>query len=501
MKRKGFTLIELLAVIMILAIIAIIATPMIIHIIEKARKASFLSSAYGILESAENYYVSTLINEEKVNTITFPDNQELSFKGEKPKNGYIQINEKGKIELQLYNGTWCAYKSYYTSTIHLEDGACQNFKGSITVEESEVTYFRGEIIDPYSGVISYNNENQVTENNIGYYGKLDRRKAGEYKITYYLKDDESVQAEKTFHILEERYHADFDYTGEVQKFEAPYEGVYAIELWGASGGIVTSDAESGAGGYTKGSIHLKKGDTMYVYVGEKGSNNRTATFNGGGYGGYGTKNGYGNSGGGATDIRLINGNWNDIEGLKSRIMVAGGGGGVAAGSYNSAGEKSYAGGLTGYSGGYYSGHSFVNQNGKGGTQIAGGAKGNNHSNGTGTAYSGSFGTGGNNDTTSSSYGAGGGGGGYYGGGAGGSTGYGGAGQGGGGGSSFISGYAGCNAIDKDGNPTSQPNHYSGLIFHDKLMLSGKEEMPNPREDTSMIGNHENGFVRIQFIHY
>lgn len=41
-----------------------------------------------------------------------------------------------------------------------------------------------------------------------------------------------MQAEKTFHILDERYHVDFDYTGNVQKFEAPYDGIYQIELWG-----------------------------------------------------------------------------------------------------------------------------------------------------------------------------------------------------------------------------------------------------------------------------
>lgn len=32
--------------------------------------------------------------------------------------------------------------------------------------------------------------------------------------------------------------------------------------------------------------------------------------------------------GGATDFRLISGQWNSTEGLKSRILVAGGGGGA-----------------------------------------------------------------------------------------------------------------------------------------------------------------------------
>ena len=40
MKNKGFTLIELLAVIVILAIIALIATPMILGVIDTAKRGS-----------------------------------------------------------------------------------------------------------------------------------------------------------------------------------------------------------------------------------------------------------------------------------------------------------------------------------------------------------------------------------------------------------------------------------------------------------------------------
>ena len=58
----------------------------------------------------------------------------------------------------------------------------------------------------------------------------------------------------------------------------------------------------------------------------------------------------------------------------------------------------------------------------------------------------------------------GGGGGYYGGK--------GATRGGGGGSSFISGYAGCNAIDSSGAHTGQPNHYSGKVFINGSMTAG-----------------------------
>ena len=51
--KKGFTLIELLAVIVILAIIALIATPMILGVIETARKGAAKTSALGYLDAVE----------------------------------------------------------------------------------------------------------------------------------------------------------------------------------------------------------------------------------------------------------------------------------------------------------------------------------------------------------------------------------------------------------------------------------------------------------------
>ncbi|MDX5763579.1 glycine rich domain-containing protein [Clostridioides difficile] len=100
-------------------------------------------------------------------------------------------------------------------------------------------------------------------------------------------------------------------------------GKYKLECWGARGGAKGTPFESGFyygyGGYCSGEITLKKETTLYLYVGiddRKGYN-----FNGAGYGN-------GASGGGATDIRLIGGTWDNEQGLLSRIIVAGGGGGT-----------------------------------------------------------------------------------------------------------------------------------------------------------------------------
>ncbi len=55
-SNKGFTLIELLAVIVILAIIALIATPIVLGIIEDARKNAKVRSEELVIRSVELAY-------------------------------------------------------------------------------------------------------------------------------------------------------------------------------------------------------------------------------------------------------------------------------------------------------------------------------------------------------------------------------------------------------------------------------------------------------------
>ncbi|HBG2772416.1 TPA: glycine-rich protein [Clostridioides difficile] len=101
-------------------------------------------------------------------------------------------------------------------------------------------------------------------------------------------------------------------------------GRYKFECWGARGGALGTPYESGFyygwGGYCSGEIILKKETILYLYVGKDGK--KGYDFNGAGYGN-------GASGGGATDIRLVGGTWDNELGLLSRIIVAGGGGGTA----------------------------------------------------------------------------------------------------------------------------------------------------------------------------
>ncbi|MBH8176929.1 glycine-rich protein, partial [Clostridioides difficile] len=99
-------------------------------------------------------------------------------------------------------------------------------------------------------------------------------------------------------------------------------GKYKLECWGARGGATGTPLSDGfyygKGGYSSGELTLKKETTLYLYVGLDGR--KGYSFNGGGYAAS-------CSGGGATDIRLVGGTWDNEQSLLSRIIVAGGGGG------------------------------------------------------------------------------------------------------------------------------------------------------------------------------
>ncbi|MBP3635347.1 MAG: InlB B-repeat-containing protein [Bacilli bacterium] len=313
-----------------------------------------------------------------------------------------------------------------------------------------------------------------------------------YKTTQAKYDDEYAKALEKYNKNKEEYEKkleeyyaknkviEYGYTGDYQEYIVPESGRYKIELWGASGGNSMANgsigAQGGLGGYTKGEINLEKGQKLYIFVGQKGTDalvgkDSEASYNGGGLGTWDNHDDEAaGAGGGATDIRLFqeNGMWSNFDSLKSRIMVAGGGGGA---SWTTNGGN--AGGLNSYS---------SNPSASEATQTSG--------------YK--FGIGQNGSGTGDGDGVAGAGSGYYGGTtSGNSSGK----ETGTGGSSFISGYDGCNAIGEESTEdsivhTGQSIHYSGLAFTNFVMKSGNDEMPTTDGASSMIGNLGNGYAKI-----
>lgn len=365
----------------------------------------------------------------------------------------------------------------------------------IIANEGESTFSNLTIIDNNNNL----NKTMILKNNTAYELPNIASKVGAYfsgwnvesgnatingnKIT--INGNASIKANYSSTIKTE-----FAYTGNNEKFVAPVDGMYKIELWGASPNNdynSYTQANAAYGGYTAGNIELKQGDTLYVYVGGSGT-----TFN------CCTSQGNLTKSGGATDVRLISGEWNNATSLNSRIMVAGGGGT----SYrdNSAQGGSNAGGLSSYKATV--GNSWISY------------PSDQTSSGTATSGTkGGFGYGGvkGNDIYSSGAG------GYWGGSAG---------PGGAGGSSFISGHTGCVAISSQTStsPRTGTNgascttgttdnlcsvHYSNMIFTDTVMIDGAGKrwtnvvgglqlMPNYSGGTyaSGKGNSGNGYAKI-----
>jgi PKD repeat protein len=226
----------------------------------------------------------------------------------------------------------------------------------------------------------------------------------------------------------------FDFTGGEQDFEVPAcVSAVTIDAYGAQGGEAYATLLGGKGGRATGTLAVTPGAKLAVFVGGAGITAPTvgsaAGFAGGWNGGGSVHEqlnwvsqveGLSGTGGGASDVRV-----GGIA-LANRVIVAGGGGGSAFGSFVCGkGAGGDAGGLAGLAAAN-SGSSCVG--GGGGTQTMGGTtfpvgQGSNLPN-----TPGALGIGG--EAYRDGEGTGGGGGGYYGGGAGYFA-------GGGGGSSFV----------------------------------------------------------------
>lgn len=152
----------------------------------------------------------------------------------------------------------------------------------------------------------------------------------------------------------------FDYTGDVQEFVAPYTGKYFLQVYGGSGG------GGREGGYSYGYYNLYKDDVLYICVGGRGE---IAPSNGiaiGGYNGGGSAYNGAGSGGGATHIATTNrGTLSNYSSNKNDVLIVAGG--AAGRNINENGDVNAH--KYGQQGGGYTGGSPTNS--QGGTQTEG----------------------------------------------------------------------------------------------------------------------------------
>ena len=166
---------------------------------------------------------------------------------------------------------------------------------------------------------------------------------GHARITYIGEDNGTCINNQTW---------DYNYTGDEQEFNAPCEGKFSLEVWGAQGGSVNSTYIGGYGGYSYGEVDLLNNETLYINVGGKGNacSGRSCTVEGGYNGGGASKgttacdsNMSVGSGGGATHIAIQTGLLSDLKDSRDSILLVAGGGG----SSNYCNSVNYASGGSG----------------------------------------------------------------------------------------------------------------------------------------------------------
>ena len=195
-NKNAFTLIELLAVIVILAVIALIATPIILGIVEDAKKDAFLRSVELVISTTDIDIANKTFEEEYTYTITDGDisNLEVSVKNTDGMNGSITYDVNGKEVYAIPNGVYCVKKTEDMAKAEISDYV----EGECTLTVQPTTYANGQRVyfDVYAGTgctmekYSESYENGDYANSLtGYNGLNGTGKQNNCLLFYAFNDD------------------------------------------------------------------------------------------------------------------------------------------------------------------------------------------------------------------------------------------------------------------------------------------------------------------------
>jgi prepilin-type N-terminal cleavage/methylation domain-containing protein len=228
-KKNGFTLIELLAIIVILAIIAVITIPIILNIIDESKKGAVSDSAYGYKDAIQKFYVSRLSSNpdfEIVNGIyTIDSNGNLKYEdsSDSSKNVLYEINLNGSIP----NGGF----------VEMHNNVLKN--ACIQFDELSVLITDSVVSEVKSGSC--------------------------FNVSVISDEDLTIDVGTVY---------DFNYVSDSDNKEQVLDilqsGYYKLEVWGAQGGSSVYNSTGGYGGYSVGTVKLKKGDRLFINVGGAG---------------------------------------------------------------------------------------------------------------------------------------------------------------------------------------------------------------------------------------
>ena len=163
MKKDGFTLVELLAVVVILAVVALIATPIILNVINDAKKSSIKQSAVGYVDAVEK-----TILEKKTNTDVDYDGKytikkdqitkesetasllpildliqlNVNVKGELPTKGNLEIEKSNVISGEFYYNNYLVTLSNDKYKIQVLSNSSST---DISALETEINNLKAEL--------------------------------------------------------------------------------------------------------------------------------------------------------------------------------------------------------------------------------------------------------------------------------------------------------------------------------------------------------------------
>ena len=181
MKNKAFTLVELLAVIILLGLLMLIIMPKIQKKLSESEKNINESSAHALERAADNYYMTKKNQNEQFSgcKYDFTNNNTtcngLEFSGKKPKEGILEIEEKGNVQFAIKFEDICYIKRPSSDKISIIENCTENLNKLITqivtsgdgLYESELEpgrlIYRGENPNNYIWLDENNDKNKTTD--------------------------------------------------------------------------------------------------------------------------------------------------------------------------------------------------------------------------------------------------------------------------------------------------------------------------------------------------
>ena len=204
----GFTLIELLAVIVILAVIALIAIPLIMGVVEKARRQSFAESINRLFNAYDLYLTDNNFNPDPTTLSVIDERLNLKSNFE---TGTIFLNKDKTPEIeQVTDGEFCATGT--KDDLKITAGRCENLDESgpeVTISANLITSSSIKIVveakDSESGIKGYyyskddgKTYTEITNANTYIFDKLVANK--EYSIKVKVVNNKDIETVKSLKV-------------------------------------------------------------------------------------------------------------------------------------------------------------------------------------------------------------------------------------------------------------------------------------------------------------